>query len=82
MAEYARDMGKLEEFRSAAMDAHWINDQNIEDSAVLVELAKASGLDAEKALLAADDAAYQKRIDDQRIEYKQVGVSGIPPFVF
>ena len=82
VAEYARDMGKLEDFRSRVMDAHWLNDQNIEDSAVLVELAKASGLDPEKALLAADDAAYQKRIDDQRIEYKQVGVSGIPTFVF
>ncbi len=81
VAEYARDMGKLDEFRSLAMDAHWQNDKDIEDSAVLSELAKASGLDPEKALLAADDPVYQKRIDDLRTEYKQVGVGGIPTFV-
>ena len=82
VAEYARDEGKLDDFRSRAMEAHWHDDRNIEDSAVLAELAKASGLDPEKALLAADDAAYQKRIDDLRLEYKRVGVGGIPTFVF
>ena len=81
VAEYARDEGKLDDFRSRAMEAHWHDDRNIEDSAVLAELARASGLDPEKALLAADDAAYQKRIDDLRLEYKRVGVGGIPTFV-
>ena len=82
MAEFARDQGKLSEFRSGAMDAHWQNDKDIEDSAVLADLALASGLDPEKALLAADDPAYLRRIDDLRLEYKQVGVGGIPTFVF
>ena len=82
VAEFARDQGKLNEFRSLAMDAHWTGDKNIEDSAILRELAIAAGLDPEKALLAADDVAYQKRIDDLRAEYKRVGVGGIPTFVF
>ena len=82
VAEFARDQGKLDEFRTRAMDAHWQDSLDIEDSAVLAELAKASGLNSEKALLAAEDLTYLRRIDDQRLEYKQVGVGGIPTFVF
>jgi predicted DsbA family dithiol-disulfide isomerase len=82
VAEFARDQGRQDEFRSIAMEAHWKEGMNIEDNTVLADLAKASGLDPDKALLAADDPAYQKRIDDLRLEYKRVGVGGIPTFVF
>lgn len=82
MAEFARDHGKLDQFRSLMMDAHWKDGRDIEDSAVLRDVAAASGLDAGEALLAAADAAYLKRVDDLRLEYKQVGVGGIPTFVF
>jgi predicted DsbA family dithiol-disulfide isomerase len=82
MAEFARDQGKLKEFCSSTMEAHWKDGKDIEDSAVLAGLAMAAGLDPEKALLAADDAAYLRRIDDMRLEYKQVKTSGVPTFVF
>lgn len=82
MAEFARDEGKLDKFRSLTMDAHWREDKDIEDTAILKELAAAAGLDPEKALLAADAPAYLKRVDDVRIEYKKVRTGGIPTFVF
>ena len=82
MAEFARDEGKLNDFRLLAMDAYWKDSNDIEDSAVLRGVATASGLDPEKALFAADDQLYLKRVDDRRLEYKQVGVGGIPTFVF
>jgi predicted DsbA family dithiol-disulfide isomerase len=81
MAEFARDQGKLNEFRTNTMNAHWRDGRDIEDSAVLADMARASGLDTEKALLALDDPSYSKRVDDLRMEYKQVGVGGIPTFV-
>ena len=82
VAEFARDNGKQNEFRSFTMEAHWQDGKDIEDRAVLADLAMASGLAPEKALLAADDLAYLRRVDDLRLEYKQVGVGGIPTFVF
>ena len=82
MAEFARDFNKLDRFRSLVMDARWQDDRDIENTEVLRDLAQASGLDAEKALLAADDPLYLRRVDDIRIEYKKVGVGGIPSFVF
>ena len=82
MAEFARDQGKLNEFCSLTMDAYWKDGKDLEDSTVLSGMATASGLNPEKALLAADDQLYLKRVDDIRLEYKQVGVGGIPTFVF
>ncbi|MFC1958921.1 DsbA family protein [Chloroflexota bacterium] len=82
VAQFARDQGKLDEYRSRTMDAHWKEGKDIEDSTVLAGLAGASGLDPEKALLAADDPVYLIRVDDTRVEYENVGVGGIPTFVF
>jgi predicted DsbA family dithiol-disulfide isomerase len=81
-AEFARDHGKLGEFRARTMDAHWKEGKDIENTTVLRELAAASGLDPEKALEAAADPVYLGRVDAMRTEYKQVGVGGIPTFVF
>jgi len=82
VAEFARDNGKLDTFRERAMDAHWRDGRNIEEDSVLRDLAAASGLDPDKAILAADDPAYLKRLDYLRVEFKAVGTGGIPTFVF
>jgi predicted DsbA family dithiol-disulfide isomerase len=82
MAEFARDNGKLTEFREKAMDAYFKEGKDIEDSIVLKDLASAAGLDQELALRAADDPDYLKKIDAIRTEYKKVGTGGIPTFVF
>lgn len=82
VAEFARDNGRLAEFRARAMDAHWKEGRDIGNMAVLGELAVAVGLDHAKSVLAATDMVYLKRVDEARVEYKRVGVGGIPAFVF
>ncbi len=82
VAEFARDHDKLDEFRQLAMDAHWKEGRNIEDDAVLRDLASAAGLDPDKAAHAAGDPIYNRRLDDLRREFKSVGTGGIPTFVF
>jgi predicted DsbA family dithiol-disulfide isomerase len=82
VAEFARDQGKLDEFRLRTMEAYWKDGKDIEDSEVLQNLAQASGLDPAKALKAADDPVYLDRVDALRLEANQIEVSGIPTFVF
>ena len=82
MAEFAREQGKLDTFRSLTMEAYWEKDKDIEDSVVLRDLAVASGLDSNKAILAADDTAYLCRVDALRLEANQMHINGIPTFVF
>ena len=82
VAEYARDQGKLAAFRDAAMDAYWRTGQNLELDEVLAAVAVSVGLDPKAAVAAADDPAYQARIDDRRREAEDAGVTGIPTFLF
>jgi predicted DsbA family dithiol-disulfide isomerase len=82
VAEYARDQGRLDAFRSATMDAHFKEGRDIENDAVLRDLAVASGLDPDRALGAADTAPYLSRIEAIRAEFKSLNVGGIPTFVF
>lgn len=81
-AEYARDEGKLDRFRALVMDAHWKEGKNIEDDTVLRQLAAAAGLDPESTIRATVNPVYLKRVADTRIEYKKLGVGGIPTFIF
>lgn len=81
MAEYARDQGKLEAFRPAAMDAWWREGRDLEDDGVLREIAERVGLDGDAALAATRDAKYLDRIDARREEAESIGVTGIPTFV-
>ncbi len=82
VAEYAVEHGQLDVFRSLMMDAHWKDSRDIEDGAVLSEIAARSGLSGQGALDAASDPTYIKRVLDIRSEYKAVGTGGIPTFVF
>jgi predicted DsbA family dithiol-disulfide isomerase len=82
LAEFARDQGKLDIFRSLAMEAYWKEGNDIEDSAILRNLAIASGLDPLKALAAADDPVYLGRVDTLRLEANQLQITGIPTFIF
>ena len=82
IAEWAREQGKLDAWRQAAMSAHWERGMDIEADADLRALAKEVGLDPDAAIAAADDAKYQAIIDTVRAESHAIGVTGIPTFVF
>lgn len=80
VAEWARDQGRLHPFRRAAMNAHWREGRDLEDDAVLADLARSAGLDPERAVAAASDPAYVARVDAMGEEAARAGVTGIPTF--
>ncbi|MEW5848707.1 MAG: DsbA family protein [Myxococcota bacterium] len=82
VAEWAREKGKLTPFRHRAMDAYWLEGKNVEDVKVLQEVATAAGLPAEEVPAAMNDERYLARIDDTRAEANEMGVTGIPTFIF
>lgn len=80
IAEYARDQGKLDAWRNAAMHAYWREHRELESDGVLQELAQRVGLDPKAAISAADDPQYQSRVDELSAEGRRRGVTGIPSF--
>jgi len=82
VAELARERGRLDAFRAAAMSAHWRDGLDIESDRDLRAIAQRAGLDPDEAVRAADEPEYQRRIDEVRAEANALGVTGIPTFVF
>jgi predicted DsbA family dithiol-disulfide isomerase len=82
LCEHARDQGKLEELRLAAMRAHWREGRDLGSDDVLRALAEEAGLDGDVALAAADSEEMQARVEATRRSANRMGVSGIPTYIF
>ncbi|MCB9745780.1 MAG: DsbA family protein [Alphaproteobacteria bacterium] len=74
----AREQGRLDAWREAAMNAHWRDGQDIEDPEVLGGLAQASGLDPAAALAFLESPEVPRLLAEQRAEAARWGVTGIP----
>jgi predicted DsbA family dithiol-disulfide isomerase len=81
VAEWARDQGRLHDFRRAVMSAHWREGRDLEDHRVLADLAHSAGLEPEKALASVSDPVYRARVDAMGSEAARAGVTGIPTFI-
>jgi predicted DsbA family dithiol-disulfide isomerase len=82
VAELARDRGLLDAYRDSAMRAHWREGMDLEKDEDLAEVARRAGLDAKDALAASRDPKYLARVDEIRKEASEMGVTGIPTFIF
>ena len=81
LAEVARDEGRLDEYRSRAMEAHWRDGMNLEDDDDLLRIARDAGLSADALDRSKSDPQYLERIDAIREEAGRIGVEGIPTFI-
>jgi predicted DsbA family dithiol-disulfide isomerase len=81
LAEHARDQGRLQPLRQAAMDAFWRRGEDLEDREVLARCATEAGLDPVRALAALDDPAVVARVDAMGRDAARAGVTGIPTFL-
>jgi predicted DsbA family dithiol-disulfide isomerase len=79
-AEFARDQGRLDAFREAAMDAYWRHGADLESDTVVRQVAAGVGLDSDGATEAMTDPTYLARVDAVRRESINAGVTGIPTF--
>lgn len=82
MAEFARDQGKVEAFRTMAMNGYWREGMDLENPLDLGEIARLAGLDPEAALKASTDPGYLDRVREIGLEAAGMGVTGIPTFFF
>ena len=81
LAEVARDEGKLDAFRTRAMEAHWRDGMDLENDDDLRTIARDAGLAADAVERSESDPQYLERVDELRREADEIGVQGIPTFV-
>ncbi len=79
--EYAREMGKFDEFHLAVFKAYWQECKNIGLKPVLKEVAEQVGLDADEMERRLDEGRYKKLVKEQSQGAKNSGVNGIPAYI-
>jgi predicted DsbA family dithiol-disulfide isomerase len=81
LAEVARDEGKLDVYRTRAMEAHWRDGLDLESDDDLEAIAREAGLSDDAVERSRSDPRFLERIDAIRAEANAIGVEGIPTFV-
>lgn len=79
-AEFARDCGagEFERLHRAFFRAVFVDERDIEDEAVVLELAESSGLDREGLESALEDARYEQALREVEVEAERYAIEATP----
>jgi len=80
-SEYARDMGKYEEFHDHIFHAYFTEALNIGDVEILSMVTARCGLDAVDMKNALKDHTFKPRLDDARKKGELITLTGVPTFI-
>lgn len=82
LIHFAKANGKQQEMKSRLFKAYFTEGKNIDNKETLIALAKEIGLDAEAAKQVLESDKYAEDVNDDINESQQLGVRGVPFFVF
>lgn len=81
LAEVAAEQGRFDEYARATFSAYWEHARDIGDDEVLLELARASGLDEHDARAELWEQQRLDRVHHNTAEVTELGATGVPAFV-
>lgn len=79
---YAKHEGKQDVAKERVLAAHFSENKNVDDNAVLLEIAESIGLDAARTLEVLNSQEFEEGVKYDIYEAHQLGVKGVPFFVF
>lgn len=80
--QYAKAQGKGNEFFKRFYDAHFNEGEVLSDLETIVRLAEEVGLDGAKVRTIVENKEYSNEVTSDIAESRQVGVQGVPFYVF
>ena len=80
-SEYARDMGKHEQFHEKIFHAYFTETMDIGNAEILCKVAAGCGLDSIDMMRALKDGCYKLRLDEARKEGLKIQLTGVPTFI-
>jgi predicted DsbA family dithiol-disulfide isomerase len=81
LGKWAESQGKGEAFHHAAFRAYFAKGRNIAETAVLVDLADAVGLDRKEAGKVLDGRLFKKAVDNDWRRAYDLGITAVPTFL-
>jgi len=82
LAQYAADQGKGVELGEMLLKAYFTDNADLASYEVLADIAENAGLSRSEALTVLESNQYTERVQAQEQEGSQLGIRGVPFFVF
>jgi predicted DsbA family dithiol-disulfide isomerase len=79
---FAKEQGKQNEMEERLFEAYFTEGKNIDDAPVLVQLASEIGLNTDGLITVLENKTYTEKIEFDIAEARQLGIRGVPYFVF
>lgn len=73
---------RWDSFDAAIFDALWVDGKNIESIDTLIEIAEACDIDTQEIRSVLEDSSYRDQLHDEFEHARQLGISGVPTFVY
>ncbi|GAA4318409.1 DsbA family oxidoreductase [Pontixanthobacter gangjinensis] len=82
LIQFAKTRNLGNEIKEALFEVHFEQGKNIDDISILSEVAASIGLDAEEVKQVLNSDAYAYEVKQDEMEAQNIGVRGVPFFVF
>ena len=82
LIELARSESVQDQMVEVLFRGYFLEGKDLTQPAVLIELAQRAGIDAQRARICLDDDAQRQTVVEQDEEARQMGVAGVPFFIF
>jgi predicted DsbA family dithiol-disulfide isomerase len=77
----AARLGRFDRFHLAVMDAYFWDNRNVSDPSVLIDVARACGLDPIEFSVSLQDESLLQLVIDEHNEAVEAGITGVPTVV-
>ncbi|NIZ10338.1 DsbA family protein [Pseudooceanicola sp. HF7] len=82
LLHWADQQGRKHDLKQALFAAHFTDQRNLSDDAVLADIAAEVGLDRDEALAVLKDQRFANEVRSEEHFWQQQGISGVPAIVF
>ena len=82
LLHWANGQGRMHDLKQALFTAHFTDNRNISDSAVLADIAAQIGLDRNEAIAVLEDQRFANEVRDSEQWAQEQGIQGVPAVIF
>ncbi|MBB3107146.1 putative DsbA family dithiol-disulfide isomerase [Psychrobacter luti] len=82
LLHWANQQGRMHDLKQALFSAHFTNNRNISDNAVLADIAAEVGLDRTEALAVLEEQRFAKEVRAEEQHWQQQGIQSVPAMIF
>ena len=82
LLHWAEQQGRMHEFKQALFTAHFTDNRNLSDIAVLADIAAEIGLNRQEALAVLEDQRFANDVREVEQHWQRQGIQSVPAIIF